>query len=81
MKHRGRQSSFGARVGLNRGSRVGRAGSRPNLTLVGDEKRIVHGYYTSNKTGPFLGEQGGVLTVVASGHYCKDIAAVVRWHA
>ena len=43
----------------------------------GSEGRVVHRYYTSNKTRPLLGEQGGVLTGVGGGHHSEDIAAVV----
>ena len=43
----------------------------------GGKGRVVHRYYTSNKTRPLLGEQGGVLTGVGGGHHSEDIAAVV----
>ena len=46
----------------------------------GGEGRVVHRYYTSNKTRPLLGEQRGVLTGVGGGHHNEDIAGVVRWH-
>ena len=44
----------------------------------GGEGRVIHRYYTSNKTRPLLGEQGGVLTGFGDGHHSEDIAAVVR---
>ena len=44
------------------------------------EGRVIHRYYTCNKTRSLLGEQGGVLIGVGSGHHSKNVAAVVRWH-
>ena len=46
----------------------------------GGKGRVVHRYYTRNKTKPFLGEQGRVLIGVGGGHHSKDVTAVVRWH-
>ena len=37
----------------------------------GGEGKIIHHYYTSNKTRSLLGEQGGVLIGVCSGHHSK----------
>ena len=44
------------------------------------EGRVLHRYYTSNKTRPLLGEQGRVLAGVGGGHHNEDIFAEVRWH-
>ena len=46
----------------------------------GDEGRVIHRYYASNKTRSLLGEQGGVLIGAGSGHHSKNVAAVVRQH-
>ena len=45
----------------------------------GGKGMIFLGYYTINKTRPLLGDQEGVVTGAGSGHYCENVAAVVRW--
>ena len=55
------------------------SGAAVDLDL-GGEGRVIHRYYTSNRTRLLLGEQGRVLTGVGGGHHSEDIAAVVRWH-
>ena len=44
------------------------------------EGRVLHRYYTSNKTRPLLGEQVAVLIGVGSEQHSKNVVAVVQWH-
>ena len=46
----------------------------------GDEGRVLHRCYTSNKTRFLLGEHRRVPTGVGSRHHSKDVATVVRWY-
>ena len=46
----------------------------------GGEGRVIHRYYTSNKTRSLLSEKERVLNGAGGGHHSKDVAALVRWH-
>ena len=46
----------------------------------GGEGRVIHRYYTSNKTRPLLGEQVAVLIGVGSEQHSKNVVDVVQWH-
>ena len=46
----------------------------------GGEGRVIHRYYTSNKTRSLIGEQVRVLIGVGSRHHSKRVTAVARWY-
>ena len=46
----------------------------------GCEGRVIHRFYTRNKTRPLLSEQGRLLTGMHDGYHYEDIAAVVQCH-
>ena len=55
------------------------SGAAVDLDFDG-ERKVIHRYYTSNKTRSLLGEHGRAPAGVSSRHHSNNVATVVRWH-